>query len=228
MRILIAEDEEFFRLPLELALRQGEDEVVVCADGTAAWEALQADPAIGLAVLDWMMPGLEGPEVCRRASTLGRFPPPYLILLTGKREHADVVAGLEAGADDYVTKPFDPDELRARIAVGRRVVALQEKLLEAERVQVLAQTAGAAAHEINQPLSVLVAQAQMMAIKIPADFPERARIEAILAAAKRISEIVRRMGAARQYATKSYVEGLRIVDLDAASRTKDPEPPAQR
>ena len=225
MRILIAEDEEFFRLPLELALRQGEDEVVVCADGTAAWEILQADPAIGLAILDWMMPGLEGPEICRRATNLRRFPPPYLILLTGKNQRADIVAGLEAGADDYVTKPFDLDELRARIAVGRRVVALQEKLLAAERVQVLAQTAGAAAHEVNQPLSVLMAQAQMLTLKVPPDFPELARIEAIIAAARRIAEIVRRMGAARQYVTKPYVEGVEIVDLDAASRSAGPSAP---
>ena len=225
MRILIAEDEEFFRLPLELALRQGEDGVVVCADGTAAWEILQADPAIGLAILDWMMPGLEGPEICRRATNLRRFPPPYLILLTGKNQRADIVAGLEAGADDYVTKPFDLDELRARIAVGRRVVALQEKLLEAERVQELAQTAGAAAHEVNQPLSVLMAQAQMLTLKVPPDFPELARIEAIIAAARRIAEIVRRMGAARQYVTKSYVEGVEIVDFDAASRPAGPSAP---
>ena len=84
-----------------------------------------------LAVLDWMMPGMTGPELCSRIRTLPTDEPPYLILLTSLVDKADVVAGLGAGADDYLAKPFDPDELRARVEVGGRLVELQKRLREA-------------------------------------------------------------------------------------------------
>jgi two-component system cell cycle response regulator len=105
--------------------------VVTTVDGDQAWEAMQRHDAPRLAILDWMMPGLAGVDVCRRVRTLESDQPPYIIILTSKGEKADIVAGLEAGADDYLAKPFDPGELRARVDVGRRVIELQAKLLEA-------------------------------------------------------------------------------------------------
>ena len=104
-------------------------------DGSEAWTALLADDAPQLAILDWMMPGLEGPEVCRRVRALARPIPPYLLLLTAKGLSDDVATGLDSGADDYVTKPFDRAELRSRLRVGERVLALQQGL--AERVHEL-------------------------------------------------------------------------------------------
>jgi len=100
-------------------------------DGAEAWEAMQQADAPKVAILDWMMPGLAGVDVCRRIRNLGSDEPPYLILLTSLGEKADIVAGLEAGADDYLAKPFDAGELRARVDVGRRVTDLQAKLREA-------------------------------------------------------------------------------------------------
>ncbi len=84
-----------------------------------------------LAIFDWMMPGLAGVDVCRRVRTLQSDQPPYIIILTSRGEKADIVAGLEAGADDYLAKPFDSGELRARVDVGRRMVELQARLLAA-------------------------------------------------------------------------------------------------
>lgn len=133
VRILVAEDDPVARRLLEVTLQRWGYEVVAVSDGMAAWEVLAREDAPLLAVLDWMMPGLDGVEVCRRVRALGRASPTYLILLTARGEKADVVTGLEAGADDYLTKPFDRAELRARLAVGVRVVALQETL--ARRVQ---------------------------------------------------------------------------------------------
>lgn len=135
MRVLIADDDPVIRRLLDATLGASGHEVVAVSDGTAAWEALTADDAPLLAVLDWVMPGLQGIEVCRRVRDLARPIPPYLILLTAMDRTEDIVAGLQAGADDYIAKPFAPDELRARVQVGARVVALQQGL--AARVKAL-------------------------------------------------------------------------------------------
>jgi len=135
MRVLIAEDDPISRRLLEATLAKWGYEVIVTADGTQAWEALQRGEAPRLAILDWMMPGMDGVEVCRRVRAAPSPTPPYLILLTAKVRGEDTVAGLESGADDYITKPFDRDELRARVQVGVRMVGLQQAL--ADRVQAL-------------------------------------------------------------------------------------------
>src|SRR5581483_6762379 len=127
-RILIAEDDPVSRRVLESTLRRWGYEVVVTADGEEAWAALQAVDAPPLVVLDWMMPGLDGLEVCRRLRTRPAATAPYVVLLTARTRREDVVQGLEAGADDFVGKPFDREELRARLNVGVRMVALQQKL----------------------------------------------------------------------------------------------------
>jgi diguanylate cyclase (GGDEF)-like protein len=131
MRILIAEDDATSRLVLAGVLKKFGHDVAVAVDGTEAWETMRQPDAPRLAILDWMMPGLAGVEVCRRVRSLESDEPPYLILLTSMSEKADIVAGLEAGADDYLAKPFDPGELQARVNVGRRVTELQERLREA-------------------------------------------------------------------------------------------------
>ncbi|HEU4403323.1 MAG TPA: response regulator transcription factor [Candidatus Polarisedimenticolia bacterium] len=134
MKILIAEDDPVSRRVLEATLVKWGFEVVLAPDGSHAWAALQAEGAPSLAVLDWMMPGLDGPEVCRRARQEEGTRATYIILLTAKGRREDLVAGLQAGANDYVTKPFDQDELRARVQVGVRMVELQ-RLLAARVVE---------------------------------------------------------------------------------------------
>jgi len=126
MRILIAEDDVVTAAILQKLLRSWNYETVHVKDGLAAVELLQAEDAPQLALLDWMMPGQDGPDVCRvvrehNATT-------YIILLTSRTERADVVAGLDAGADDYLVKPFDPEELRARLKAGMRIIDLQQRL----------------------------------------------------------------------------------------------------
>lgn len=130
MRILIAEDDLTSRTVLTALLEKRGHTLVVTEDGPAAMAALQAPDRPHLAILDWMMPGLDGVTVCRRIRALDLEPPPYIILLTTKDAKGDVVVGLDAGADDYITKPYDPDELRARVAVGRRILGLQAALTE--------------------------------------------------------------------------------------------------
>jgi phosphoserine phosphatase RsbU/P len=138
--VLIAEDDPASRRLLEATLRRWGYDVMVTADGDEAWGALQRPDAPCVAILDWMMPRLDGVEICRRVRAQGSPTPPYVILLTANTRRADVVAGLEAGADDYIGKPFDHDELRARLIVAMRVVELRRRL--AERVQELESAMG--------------------------------------------------------------------------------------
>ena len=135
MKVLVAEDDRVSCRLLEARLQKDGHEVVVANDGEQAWAAFQKDPDIPLAVLDWNMPGLTGPELCQKVRQIQTQQPPYLILLTSRDSREDIVSGLQAGANDYVTKPFDFDELRARMQVGERVVRLQRSL--AERVKEL-------------------------------------------------------------------------------------------
>jgi phosphoserine phosphatase RsbU/P len=135
VKVLIAEDDIISRRLLGAALAKWGYEVVVTGDGLQALAAIQGMDAPPLAILDWMMPGLDGIEVCRRARNMHSPTPPYLILLTAKGRREDVITGLQAGASDYVTKPFDREELRARVQVGMRIVELQHSL--ADRVHAL-------------------------------------------------------------------------------------------
>jgi len=129
MKVLLADDHLSFRRIPEMLLAGWGYEVVTTDDGSAALEALLAPDGPPLAILDWMMPGLDGPEVCRRARAAAQLQPRYLILLTAKHLHEDIVAGLDAGANDFVIKPFQPEELLARLRVGVRVVELQQELV---------------------------------------------------------------------------------------------------
>jgi DNA-binding response OmpR family regulator len=136
MRVLIADDDPISRRLLEVSLKQWKHDVIVTCDGTQAWQTLQQpDFAPPLLILDWLMPGLDGVELCQRVRETPALEMCYIILLTQRGTRQDMVEGLEAGADDYLTKPFDPDELRARIQVGARVVKLQGAL--ADRVRQL-------------------------------------------------------------------------------------------
>lgn len=129
MKILIAEDDPVSRCFLEVTLAKWGYEVIAVCDGNQAWEAFQRErPTI--AILDWMMPGIDGAEVCRRARAVETTMPAYLIMLTAKSEKQDVVEGLCAGADDYITKPFNRHELHARIKVGIRIAELQKTVAD--------------------------------------------------------------------------------------------------
>lgn len=133
MKILIADDDSISRRMLQAALAKWGYEVAVTEDGDQAWNALQDPVPPSLAVLDWLMPRMDGVEICRKVRASPSLRSVYLILLTSRIKKDDLISGLEAGADDYITKPFDPDELRARIRVGVRVAKLQTTL--AERVR---------------------------------------------------------------------------------------------
>lgn len=130
-RILIAEDDPVSRRLLELFLVKWGFEVAVATTGTEALQMLERMDAPRLAILDWMMPGMEGVQVCQKLRESVDRPYVYVLLLTARTQKEDLLQGLESGADDYLTKPFDSQELRARLHVGQRILDLQDQLIAA-------------------------------------------------------------------------------------------------
>jgi diguanylate cyclase (GGDEF)-like protein len=139
LRILIAEDSGPSRLILERTLAKWGYQVISCRDGASAWTELQKEDAPRMAILDWMMPGYSGPEICRMLRQRSQEPYTYVLLLTSRTQKEDLVEGMESGADDYLTKPFDQSELEVRIGAGMRLLRLQNELVNArERLRDLA------------------------------------------------------------------------------------------
>ncbi len=131
VRVLIADDSVVSRHLLDATLRKWGYDVVVVCDGIEAWKQLQKADAPSIAILDWVMPGLTGPEVCHLVRKRGRERYTYLLLLTSKSLREDLIEGMESGADDYLIKPFDQHELKVRLRAGTRIIELQSELLAA-------------------------------------------------------------------------------------------------
>ena len=152
MRILIAEDSSVQRQILTSVLEEWGYEVVSAEDGNEAWNLLRNGNAPQLALLDWIMPEMDGTEVCQKVRERGNEPYTYLILLTSLDEKTNTVKGLEAGADDYLTKPFDPHELRARLRVGERMLEIQREMIAAREELRLQATQDALTGMLNRRL----------------------------------------------------------------------------
>jgi DNA-binding response OmpR family regulator len=216
MKILIAEDDLTSRHMLEAVLIKWGYDVISVSNGNDAVDKMLSDDTPKLALLDWMMPGRDGIEACRiirRKQTTT----PYIILLTGKGDKKDITKGLDSGADDYIVKPYDKDELKARINVGRRMIELQDILIEKEKLQGVIEMAGAICHEINQPLMVISGYSEMLQMDISEDDPRYETIKNINEQVHRLSEITRNLMGITKYRTKKYLKRS-IVDIDESSR----------
>ena len=138
MKILIAEDDGVLRKLMEARLKKWDYASVSVADGNEAWQVLQQPSPPSMAILDWMMPGMNGLEICRRIRANSTLSGLYIVLVTARESSEDVIAGFDAGADDYLVKPVNREQLQARIRVGERIINLQAKL--AQRIRELEQT----------------------------------------------------------------------------------------
>lgn len=128
MKVLIAEDDVVSRRMLQVFLTRWGYQVVVATDGAEAWRFMESEDPPRLAIVDWMMPLMDGVEICRREREMHHTSPAYIILLTARGGNEDILKGFEAGADDYIVKPFNREELRARVRVGVRILDLQTSL----------------------------------------------------------------------------------------------------
>jgi two-component system, cell cycle response regulator len=149
-RILVAEDDLVSRRLLERFLVKWGFEVVLASNGNDAWQVLQKEDSPRIAVLDWMMPELEGIQVCQMVRKLTGRPYVYILLLSARSQKQDVLEGLKAGADDYLTKPFDTEELQARLYVGKRIIELQDNLIAARETLRFQATHDALTHLANR------------------------------------------------------------------------------
>ena len=140
MKILITEDDRTSRLALEAILKKGGYEVIAASNGKEAWQVMQGEDPAPLAIVDWMMPEMNGVEFCRKVRESAVLSSTYIILLTSKRQKDDFVTGLDSGADDFIRKPFDRDEFLARLRAAERRIKLESSLATQVR-------------ELNQALS---------------------------------------------------------------------------
>ena len=218
MKILVAEDDLTTRTLLSGVLTRWGYEVVPADDGRQAWERLQEPEAPQLAVVDWVMPEMSGPELCRKLRAQERESPLFILLLTSKGEPQDIVEGLEAGGDDYLTKPPDNEELRARLNAGRRMLELQAALAQKKKLQGALEMAGAVCHELNQPVQSVLGFSELLLMDLsPAD-PGYDLLKNIKIASERIGMLTGRIMKITKYRTKEYLAGVgQIIDINEAS-----------
>jgi sigma-B regulation protein RsbU (phosphoserine phosphatase) len=206
MKLFVADDDADSRNLLAELLTKWGHEVTSAADGREAWEILAGPDAPHLVILDWVMPGIDGVTLCRQLREKDARNPFYIILLTSKNQPQDTVSALEAGANDFITKPYDFDELRARVDVGCRVLDLQRQLRNQERLRGVLQMAGAVCHDMNQPLERVAASVQFLLDNLPREHP-------CYEAALRIQMDARSLGDVTR----------RIMNITKAPRPRKPE-----
>jgi two-component system cell cycle response regulator len=234
VRVLAAEDNPIFQSMLRSMLTKWGYDPVIARDGAEAWRALDAEDAPRLAILDWMMPGMDGVEICRRVRAAAREPYIYILLLTARTESQDLVEGMEAGADDYLTKPFIAHELRVRLRAGQRILDLQSELMatrEALRVQAthdsltglpnrgaildILQTELSRASRESRPLAVVMADIDRFK-QINDTRGHQAGDEVLREAASRMKSIMRNYDAVGRYGGEEFLVVLPGCDVDGA------------
>jgi sigma-B regulation protein RsbU (phosphoserine phosphatase) len=214
MRILIAEDDFTSRIMLAAILKKDGHEVIEVDNGADAWETLQKPDAPRLAILDWIMPNMDGIEVVSRIRAHHLEQQPYIIMLTARGDKSDIIAGLEAGADDYIAKPYDKQELHARINVGSRMINLQNELRNRDKLQGVLEMAGAVCHELNQPLQIVSGFSELLMMDLNESDPKYHAVREIKSGIDRIGKLTRKIMHISTYKTKEYLGGkTTIIDI---------------
>lgn len=191
-------------------------EVVTAAAGEEAMAVLERDPRIDLVLLDVLLEGMSGIEVCRRIKAAPRFQEVPVLMVTGRDTPEERIEGFEVGAEDYLTKPFHPPELRARVMVHLRIRRLQRHLAEDARMATLLATISSVNHEINNPLTAVMGNAELLSrdLEKKGDQANARRAERIVESVERIGAVIHKLRGAKAVAEKSYLGPRTMLDLD--------------
>jgi len=219
MKVLVADDSALIRRLIEVAVLDRNHEIIAADDGAAAWAAFEREHP-KFVILDWQMPELDGLEVCRRIRRSPWARDVFVLVVTGRVEGDDVVIALDAGADDYLFKPFKPSSITARLEIAERRIAAndarwaaEEALSNAQWMAGIGQTALAIQHEVNNPLAALLSNVQLMLMddSLPADV--RVLAEDMLAQSRRVANVVKRLSQLEAPKTIEYLTGAPMLDL---------------
>jgi len=215
-KVLIVEDDKNYAEILKRVIMKNEYEINLAYDGKEGLE-LSTKWKPDVIIVDWMMPGMSGIELISKLREHPELRFSYIIMLTARVETEDKITGLEAGADDFITKPVDFGELIARIRVGFRIKKLQTEIAELQHESALLEMARTLGHEINNPLNIIYLALELINRALKEDNPDKGKIienlNRIHQASERIKEIVNKLISLRKPAFKEYVNGKRMLDL---------------
>ena len=220
MNVIITDDDPVMLAVLRAVIEQGGHTVVAALrDGEAAWSAFQEEQ-VPLIVLDWEMPRLDGLGLCRRIRA-SENSDPFLLVVTGRKTREDLLKALDAGADDYMSKPVTPDEFAARLRIVERRIqitgARKQAELELRRARYLAgigETSLALQHEINNPLAAMLSHAALLEAGMVEDDEKEEALATIVAQARRIGEVVKRLRQIDQPRSVEYLGSSRMLDIN--------------
>jgi len=220
MNVLLADDDPTMRLLLSKMLEQGGHAVTTAAaDGQEAWEAYLAAPA-PLLLLDWEMPKMDGLELCRRIRSSERGEEAFILVITARDTSEDLTAVLDAGADDYMSKPVTPDNLMARLRIAERRIEVnaarrnaEEKLRKAQYLAGIGETSLALQHEINNPLAALLSNTSLIEAGMLNDEEKEESLVTIAQMARRIADVVKKLRQLNNPKSVEYLGSARMIDI---------------
>jgi len=221
MRVLFADDDVIARTLMAAVFADLGHDMSMAEDGQTAWDAFQRDP-MPLVVLDINMPGLDGLEVCRRIRQHDAGRDVFVLIVTARDGRDDLTRVLEAGADDYVTKPTSPENLRARLEIAKRRIAqdmarrtAEEELARSRWLAGIGETTIALEHEINNPLSALLGHAELLMMDNGLNEDQQEQLRIIQEQAARIAQVVRRLAKLKNPQSVEYLAGALMLDLSS-------------
>jgi two-component system NtrC family sensor kinase len=219
MKVIVADDSALVRHLIEAAVLDRGHEPLAVEDGAAAWAMFEREHP-PLVIVDWQMPEMDGLEVCRRIRSSPFARDTFVLVVTGRIEGDDVVNALDAGADDYLFKPFTPPSITARLAIAERRIAAnearwaaEEALANAQWMAGIGQTALAIQHEVNNPLAALLGNVQLMLMEDDLPLDIRVLGDDMLAQARRVANVVKRLSTLDAPRTVEYLTGATMLDL---------------
>jgi DNA-binding response OmpR family regulator len=219
MRCLIADDDAMARALIGAVLANLEHECVTTDNGQHAWELFQEDP-VPLVILDINMPGLDGLDVCRRIRRHEAGSETFILICTARDAPDDLTNVLAAGADDYVTKPSSPENLRARLEIAKQRIAhdqarrhAEDELARSRWLAGIGETTIALEHEINNPLSALIGHAELLLMDSTLSKSQEEQVRVVHEQAGRIAQVVRRLAKLKNPQSVEYLAGARMIDL---------------